>query len=101
MNRIVLWVMIFLLCCSMAGRAASTGGQFGRIPSYIGSRFGPTNPALWISASSVVDAQGKLIRESLPDLSRMALDLQTSSSDYRAGRCITMSRAEDRAGPIA
>src|SRR5947209_8415367 len=100
MNRIVLWLMISMVCCSTNGRAASNGGQFGRIPSRIDSRFGPTSPPLWISASTVVDAQGKLIRESLPELSRMALDLQTSSSDYRVGRCITISRAEDRAGPM-
>lgn len=101
MNRVVLWIILSVACCSIEGRAASGGGQSGRIPFYIGSRVGPTSPAAWVSSSSVVDAQGHLIRDSLPGLARIALEQQLASGDYRTNQCVTfLGTVEDRAGPI-
>jgi hypothetical protein len=101
MNRIVLWITISISCCSIESWAASGGGQSGRIPSYINSRFGPTSPAVWVSASSAVDAQGHLIRDSLPGLARIGLEQQLASGDYRTNQCVTfLGTVADHAGPV-
>lgn len=102
MKRRSLLILALAIGLPLLGlHAKLAASQSGRIPPYIASRYGPTSFAAWVSANSVVNANGELNLEALPIGLRMSVQRQIESGDYQKQGCLqTLEVSVDQAGPI-